>query len=120
MRIEPYMFVYTFEDGNENRHEITAPSKTKAREAAKRINLGGGPLRYVGHRLETREERSARHRRNDEQAEKAKRDAQLAPRIVRRRKAFGRNDRCPCGSGKKVKHCRCEGVGGAQAKPKGA
>jgi hypothetical protein len=24
---------------------------------------------------------------------------------VGRRKAYGRNDKCPCGSGKKVKHC---------------
>jgi len=30
-------------------------------------------------------------------------------RLAGRRKAYGRNDRCPCGSGRKVKHCCARG-----------
>lgn len=107
--MEPNLFVFTFKDKNGNFTEITAPSKTQARERAKDIIFGGGALRYVSHRPETPEERKARHDRSKRRDEEAAAKRATAPRIVGRRKAFGRNDRCPCGSGKKVKHCRCSG-----------
>lgn len=112
LRAVPDLLVFTFKDDKGNSVQITAPSKTKAREAVKSIDLGG-VLRYDSHRPETVDERSARQARNKERAEKERPAAGApAPRIVRKRLAYGRNDRCPCGSGKKVKRCRCWDKGG--------
>ncbi len=102
------LFVFTFSDGSGNKIEITAPSKTKAKEQAKRVNMGGGVLRCVDQRPATVEEVARSRKASKERAEREKQTAATTPRIIRRRKAFGRNDRCPCGSGKKVKHCRCQ------------
>jgi preprotein translocase subunit SecA len=41
-----------------------------------------------------------------------KRQQQTAP--VRVEKKVGRNDLCPCGSGKKYKHCHGQGLSDAQ------
>lgn len=101
----PDMFVYTFKDGTGNSNEIVAPNKTKARLMAKGMDFGGGAFRYESHRPETKDERTARIRRNREAAEKRDEASRTAPKPMGKRRRYRRNDKCPCGSGKKVKHC---------------
>ena len=101
------MFVFTFKDSNNNKIELTAPTKTDALKMAKRVQMGGSAPKYESHRQETEEEWFARMNRARKERVKAQDEQAAKPRLVRRRKAFSRNDRCPCGSGKKVKHCRC-------------
>ena len=102
----PDLNVYTFKDDSNNTFVFTAPSKSQAMKSAKRIH-GNRVLRFESERPETSEERVERIRRGKARREKQKREEAMQPKILRRRKAFGRNDRCPCGSGRKVKHCRC-------------
>ena len=100
--------VFKFKDDKNNNVEITAPSKTQARNMAKMMMQGNGSeLRFDSQRPETSGERGARlqRKRKKELEDQVRQSRQ--PRIIRRRKAYSRNDRCPCGSGKKVKHCRC-------------
>lgn len=97
------MRVFTFKDSNNNKIEITAPSKSQAVKSLKRTCQGMGVFRYESDRPETRDEFLARYGRQRQREARA-REA-VSPKPLRRRKAFGRNDRCPCGSGKKVKRC---------------
>lgn len=97
--------VFTYKDGNGNTFQFTAPSKSQASKMAKRVSVGGGFLRYDGERPETDDELRNRRLRAKRQREQSERQEATRPRVVRRRKAAGRNDRCPCGSGRKVKHC---------------
>lgn len=97
--------VFTFRDANGNSMEFTAPSKSQASKMAKRVMFGGGALRYHSERPETDEERKARRLREKNRREQVEKEEATKPKILRRRKAAGRNDRCPCGSGRKVKHC---------------
>ena len=99
------LFVFTFKDNNNTRVEITAPSKTQAKRMVQNYQLGGGVLRYDSHRPETAEEAAARRKRGKEQKAREEQQRAKEPRIIKKRLAYGRNDRCPCGSGKKVKHC---------------
>ena len=102
------MFVFTFKDFKSNNTvEITAPTKTAARQMVGRMQMGDSIFRYESHREETEAEWYARINRNKQRAANARAEQRRGPRILKKRKAFGRNDRCPCGSGKKVKHCRC-------------
>lgn len=103
--MEPDLFVFTFKDGNNTNIEITAPSKSQARKMVQHYNLGGGVPRYDSHRSETAEEAAARRSRTKERKQQEQQQQAAEPRVVRKRLAYGRNDRCPCGSGKKVKHC---------------
>lgn len=103
----PHLRVFVFKDSNDNRMEFTAPSKTKARKRLGSVHPDPSSFEYVGEREETQEEFVARIGRERKRAVELRDKQATTPRLVRRRKAFGRNDRCPCGSGKKVKHCRC-------------
>jgi preprotein translocase subunit SecA len=101
------MLVFTFKGSNNNTIEITAPSKTAAKGMVKRICPDDTTFRYESHRKETEEEWFARRNRQMQRAADAQAEQRRLPKIVGKRKAFSRNDRCPCGSGKKVKHCWC-------------
>ena len=102
-----HLRIFVFTDSNDNRIEILAPSKSKAKEMVGRVRVGGGSFHYEGEREETRTEFLQRLGRERKRAAEERERVAAQPRLVKRRKAFGRNDRCPCGSGKKVKHCRC-------------
>ena len=97
--------VFTFIGSNNNRIEITAPSKSQAMKLLKRSCQGMGVFRYESYRPETQDEFLARYGRQRQREAEVRMKQATAPRPVGRRKAFGRNDKCPCGSGKKVKRC---------------
>ena len=101
------MFVFVFKDSNNNKIEITAPSKTKARKMVKNMHVGDSVFRFDSCRNETEDEWMAREGRNRQREANAQHEQTIKPKILKRRKAFGRNDRCPCRSGKKVKYCQC-------------
>lgn len=96
------LIVFTFKDDRNNSVQILAPSKTQACKMVKRINFGG-VMRCVEQRPMTADEVKQRAASAVRPARSQALDG--GPRLVRKRLAFGRNDRCPCGSGKKVKHC---------------
>jgi len=98
------LIVFTFiDEKNNNTVELTAPSKSQAMKRVKTIGMEG--LRYDSQRPETNDECLARMGRDRKrQQEQDIKDAET-PKVLRRRKAFSRNDKCPCNSGKKVKHC---------------
>ncbi len=91
------MELFTFKGPENNFIEMTAPSLSQAQKMVKRIRPG------EVFRLESREPANAAIRLPS----MVKNPLFQLPSIPKpkRRRAYRRNDQCPCGSGKKVKHC---------------
>lgn len=97
---------FIFADANGNQVSMIAPSKSAAKRRLQKTYLGWN-LRFV----EAKPAAAPERRRKVPLPGVMDAASPSRPKVMRKRKAYGRNDRCPCGAmgldgrPKKVKHC---------------